>query len=114
MGCICALYSHPMTSFDQDEYWPEPYTADVDQVDLVNMGQYNVQDAKTRLSELLHMVERGDEVIIARSGRPVAKLVQIERPAKRHLGFLGPMDVPEAAFSPMTGEELAEWEQPLI
>nr|WP_205161814.1 type II toxin-antitoxin system prevent-host-death family antitoxin [Arthrobacter roseus] len=56
------------------------------------MGQYNVQDAKTRLSELLHLVERGDEVVIARSGRPVAKLVPIELPAKRPLGFLGPSE----------------------
>ncbi|GAB3517729.1 type II toxin-antitoxin system Phd/YefM family antitoxin [Arthrobacter monumenti] len=53
------------------------------------MGQYNVQDAKTRFSELLQLVERGDEVIIARSGHPVAKLVKLERPAKRALGFLG-------------------------
>ncbi|WP_253905812.1 type II toxin-antitoxin system prevent-host-death family antitoxin [Arthrobacter sp. H5] len=102
-----------MTTFDRYEYWPEPYTAEVDQVDLVNMGQYNVQEAKTKLSELLHMVERGDEVIIARGGRPVAKLVKLERPLKRTLGFLGPLDVPAEAFEPMTGEEKDLWEQPL-
>ncbi|GAB3534333.1 hypothetical protein GCM10027403_09990 [Arthrobacter tecti] len=103
-----------MTTSDGFDYWPEPYAVEVDQVDLVNMGQYNVQEAKTRLSELLHMVERGDEVIIARGGRPVAKLVKMERPLKRTLGFLGPLDVPESAFEPMTREELAEWERPLI
>jgi prevent-host-death family protein len=102
-----------MTAFDRYEYWPEPYQAEVDQVDLVNMGQYNVQEAKTRLSELLHLVEKGDEVVIARGGRPVAKLVRMERPLKRTLGFLGPLDVPEEPFQPMSREELAQWEQPL-
>lgn len=103
-----------MTTFDTHEYWAEPFTAEVDQLDLVNMGQYNVQEAKTRLSELLHMVEKGDEVVIARGGRPVAKLVRIERPLKRTLGFLGPLDVPVEAFEPMSREELEAWEQPLI
>lgn len=78
------------------------------------MGQYNVQEAKTRLSELLHMVEKGEEVVIARGGRPVAKLVKTERPLKRTLGFLGPIEVPGTAFEPMSREELAEWEHPLI
>jgi prevent-host-death family protein len=102
-----------MTTFEGHEYWAEPYTAEVDQVDLVNMGQYNVQEAKTRLSELLHMVEKGDEVVIARGGRPVAKLVKLERPLKRTLGFLGPLNVPDEAFEPMSREEFSEWEQPL-
>ncbi|BAS15727.1 hypothetical protein AHiyo8_40300 [Arthrobacter sp. Hiyo8] len=44
------------------------------------MAQYNVQEAKTRLSELLNMVERGEEVVIAKAGKPVARLVKIERP----------------------------------
>jgi prevent-host-death family protein len=34
----------------------------------------NVSEAKAELSALLVMVENGEEVIIARSGRPVAKL----------------------------------------
>jgi prevent-host-death family protein len=49
--------------------------------------QVNVHEAKTRLSQLLERVERGDEVVIARAGRPVAKLVRIERRrAARTLG----------------------------
>jgi prevent-host-death family protein len=103
-----------MSTFEGLGYWPEPYTAEVDQLELVNMGQYNVQDAKTRFSELLQLVERGDEVVIARAGRPVAKLVKIERPAKRALGFLGPLDVPDEAFEPMSREELSAWETPII
>jgi len=39
------------------------------------MKQVNVHDAKTNLSALLLEVENGEEVIIARNGVPVAKLV---------------------------------------
>jgi prevent-host-death family protein len=35
----------------------------------------NVYEAKTQLSRLLEQVERGEEVIVARSGRPIARLV---------------------------------------
>lgn len=103
-----------MNTFERLEYWPEPYTAEVDQLELVNMGQYNVQDAKTRFSELLQLVERGDEVVIARAGQPVAKLVKMELPSKRTLGFLGPLEVPDDAFEPMSGQELSQWEKPII
>ena len=37
------------------------------------MTTVNIQEAKTRLSDLLARVERGEEVIIARSGSPVAR-----------------------------------------
>ncbi len=89
-----------------NEYWAEPYAADVDQLDLVNMEQYNVQDAKTRFSELLNMVERGEKVVIAKAGRPVARLVRIERPVKRELGFLHPVSIPEEFYEPWTNEEM--------
>jgi prevent-host-death family protein len=35
----------------------------------------NIYEAKTRLSQLIEQAENGDEVIIARAGRPVARLV---------------------------------------
>ena len=35
----------------------------------------NTHEAKSRLSELIRMVEAGDEVIVARGGTPVAKLI---------------------------------------
>ena len=41
------------------------------------MEQLNVYEAKTRLSDLLNRVERGEEIIIARAGRPVARLVSV-------------------------------------
>lgn len=41
------------------------------------MEQVNVLDAKTHLSALLARVEAGEEIVIARAGVPVAKLVPI-------------------------------------
>ena len=43
------------------------------------MTQVSVHEAKTHLSRLLNDVERGEEVIIARNGEPVAKLVPFVR-----------------------------------
>ena len=40
----------------------------------------NIYDAKTRLSQLVDRAEAGEEIIIARGGRPAAKLVPF-RPA---------------------------------
>lgn len=47
------------------------------------MRQYNVHQAKTQLSALLERVEGGEEIIIARSGRPIARIVplrEVRRP----------------------------------
>ena len=47
----------------------------------------NVHEAKTHLSRLLKRVDRGEEIIIGRDGKPVAKLVPFAAPAtKRVLG----------------------------
>lgn len=41
------------------------------------MGVFNVHEAKTHFSRLLDRVAQGEEIIIAKSGRPVAKLVRV-------------------------------------
>ncbi|HWV26241.1 MAG TPA: type II toxin-antitoxin system prevent-host-death family antitoxin [Aeromicrobium sp.] len=69
----------------------------------------NVQDAKTRLSELLKRVEAGEQIVIARAGRPVAEL----RPVRRAEIVFGGFDVEfddDDFFAPLPGEELAAWE----
>ena len=43
----------------------------------------NVYEAKTRLSALLAEVETGGEVVIARAGRPVARLISIDAPIRQ-------------------------------
>ncbi|MGU3434978.1 type II toxin-antitoxin system Phd/YefM family antitoxin [Actinomycetes bacterium M1A6_2h] len=59
--------------------------------------QVNMHEAKTNLSRLVEQVEAGDEVIIARSGKPVAKLVRIEHDAAQsRIGFMvGALEVPD-------------------
>ncbi|MEM7338401.1 MAG: type II toxin-antitoxin system prevent-host-death family antitoxin [Actinomycetota bacterium] len=71
--------------------------------------QMNVAEAKAKLSELLDAAAAGREVLIARSGKVVARLLPVEAPPPRPLGFL-PLDVPDSAFDPLTDEELEAWE----
>lgn len=68
----------------------------------------NVQDAKTRLSELLKRVEAGEIVVIARAGAPVAELRPV---AKVDLVFGGfDVEVGEDFFAALPADELAGWE----
>ena len=50
------------------------------------MAQFNVHEAKTNLSQLLEMVERGEEVVVARHGKPVARLIGMQ-PKQSMLGI---------------------------
>jgi prevent-host-death family protein len=45
--------------------------------------EVNVHHAKTHLSKLIAAAESGEEVIIARNGKPAIKLVPIQAPAKK-------------------------------
>lgn len=49
------------------------------------MLEVNVHEAKTHLSRLLARVARGEEVVIARAGKPVARLVPVARPKGRRV-----------------------------
>lgn len=68
----------------------------------------NVQDAKTRLSELLKRVEAGESVVIARAGTPIAELRPYCRPDLVFGGF--DVEVGEAFFEPLPDADLAAWE----
>lgn len=73
------------------------------------MVQVNIHEAKTHLSKLLARVRRGEEVIIASNGEPVARLCPLEAPAPRRPGLLeGRVD--DAFFEPLPEGELAAWE----
>jgi prevent-host-death family protein len=53
------------------------------------MKTYNIHEAKTHLSRLLEAVAAGEEIVIAKAGKPVAKLVPAGEPtAARTLGAL--------------------------
>jgi prevent-host-death family protein len=67
------------------------------------MVRVGMHEAKTQLSKLVELAEQGEEVVIQRSGRPVARLVAME--ARRPVA---------EAFGSMRGEiELAEDFDPL-
>lgn len=74
--------------------------------------QVDIDEAKTRLSQLLELVEEGETVVIARHGQPVAELV----PARQKTGF--PFGIarqePLATagndwWQPMTDAEAEDW-----
>lgn len=70
----------------------------------------NVQDAKTHLSRLLKQVEAGDEVVIARAGKAIAKLVRVEQAAPRAWGaFEGQVRVAADCWAPLTPDEAEAW-----
>ncbi len=73
------------------------------------MTQVNVQEAKTRLSDLLLRSERGEEIIIARAGRPIARLVPVEQAPPRRFGVIH-LAVPDDFDEPLGDSELAAWE----
>ncbi len=75
------------------------------------MAIVNVHEAKTHLSRLLARVEEGEEIVIARNGTPVARLVRCKKRGKRRPGSMaGVFTVPDSFFDPLPEEELAAWE----
>ena len=75
------------------------------------MHVVNVHQAKTELSRLLARVEAGEDVVIARRGQPVARLVACKAPSKRQPDVLkGKIVIPDTFFDPLPEEELAAWE----
>lgn len=97
------------------------------------MGKVTIHVAKTNLSRLIARVEAGEEIIICRGDKEVARLVAAKAPHGRGLqeeqapwgshgtwdgtsprqpgllkGIIGP--TPAEAFEPLTDEELGFWE----
>jgi prevent-host-death family protein len=70
-----------------------------------------IHQAKTNLSKLIERAERGEEVLIARGDKVVAKLVPIRNaPKQRRLDLLkGKFIVPPEFFEPLPEEELQRW-----
>jgi prevent-host-death family protein len=66
-----------------------------------------VHEAKTRLSELLRLVDSGQEIEIARGGQPVAKLVPFRPQHTRRLGIdHGVYTVPDDFDAPLPDDVL--------
>ena len=75
------------------------------------MPTVNVHEAKTHLSRLLAQVEAGEEVTIARNGKPVARVVACKPRVVRRPGmFKGKITIDDSFFDPLPEEELRLWE----
>jgi prevent-host-death family protein len=82
------------------------------------MREVNVYEAKSTLSALLEAVAEGEEVVITKRNRPVARLVPIELPPRKptfgaareayERSGLTDADI-DQALAPMGEEELKEW-----
>jgi prevent-host-death family protein len=70
-------------------------------------SQVNVAEAKAKLSELLDRALAGEEIVIARAGKPLARLVPVNNLAPRRKGAWRHWKIPDDVFlEPMEAEDL--------
>jgi prevent-host-death family protein len=78
-----------------------------------NVAIVTIRRAKAQLSKLIERAEAGEEIVIARGGRPAVKLTPIgKRATRRRFGALkGKLGLPDALFfDPLPDGELKLWE----
>ncbi len=70
----------------------------------------NVHDAKTHFSKLLDRAHAGEEIVLAKAGKPYARLVPlVPTLVQRKPGRLAG-SVDDEFFLPLSSDELADWE----
>jgi prevent-host-death family protein len=76
------------------------------------MSIFTVHEAKTNLSKLIERAEAGEEVIIARGDKPVARLLPLLMPKLRQPGQLAHLPLPsdDFFFAPLPEDEQKRWE----
>lgn len=74
--------------------------------------QVNVHEAKTHFSRLLDRVSGGEEVVIARAGEPVARLVPVEKKGKARVpgSARGEIEISDDFDAPLPEEVLRDFE----
>jgi prevent-host-death family protein len=77
------------------------------------MTQVNIHEAKTHLSRLLRKVMQGEEIIIARAGKRVARIVPFREKEKDRVPGLdrGQFTVPDDFNAPLSEEAVRSFEQ---
>lgn len=73
------------------------------------MIMVNIHEAQTHLSKLLDRMLIGEEVVITKAGKPIARLVQVEERLAPEPG-IAKGHVTEAFFEPLPDAELEAWE----
>jgi prevent-host-death family protein len=76
------------------------------------MRRINIHEAKTHLSRLVEEVNEGEEIVIAKAGKPLARLIPFQQRKKaRKLGAMaGRFSVPDDFDAPLPPEVLADFE----
>jgi len=76
----------------------------------MNLARVGVHEAKTNLSQLLRRVAAGEEIVIARSGVEVARLVPVRSPAPQRLGLdRGRVRIADDFEAPLPAQVLADF-----
>jgi prevent-host-death family protein len=71
----------------------------------------NMHEAKTTLSQLVEQAERGEEILLARAGEPVARIVALRTSARRVLGqWRGRVRMADDFDAPLPGSEQQAWD----
>ncbi len=70
----------------------------------------NVHTAKTTLSDLILRAEAGEDVVIARRGKPAVRLVPVSEGRDRSFGKFKDLSVSGDILTPLDEEELRAWE----
>ncbi len=76
------------------------------------MYQINIHQAKTQLSKLVEAAAQGEEIIIAKAGKPVARLLALEQTrhkTRQSGGLKGQIWLADNFDEPLSAEELALW-----
>jgi len=81
----------------------------------VKRSVVNVHEAKTHLSKLLERAHRGEVIVLAKAGKPYARLMPLasEEPVERVLGRLDDQvsSIDDGVyFEPLPDDELEAWE----
>ena len=75
--------------------------------------QVNLYEAKTQLSRLVERAANGEEIVIAKAGKPMARLVPptsaSQSPRKPGKNYMGITFIAEDFDAPLSEEELKEW-----
>ena len=76
------------------------------------MQTINIHEAKTNLSKLVDAVVRGEEIIIARAGKPAARLVPLEyaKPVRKPGSMKGKIRISADFDAPLDDDLLAAFE----
>jgi prevent-host-death family protein len=70
----------------------------------------NLYDAKAQLSRLIDRATAGEDILIARAGKPLVRLVPVDEMRPREPGLLKGLTVPDGFFDPLSEDEQAAWE----